>query len=163
TIRQLAEAFANLQQLRSASDLSAEIDRRMAVLRLVARDVVAEGSGDPGSSLAQTDLLAGLLASARPGLAPAEQDMVAGMSRRLATYRTGLVELVGLAKTRKETLARLNSAAATSDKAIADWLDRLVPGGAATEATRSAAQLVAAERQTAFAFADPGGFDPNAV
>ena len=67
-MREFAGTFAELQRLHAASELAAEIDRRMTGLRLAARDVVSDVAADASVPLAQANDLARLLVTARPQL-----------------------------------------------------------------------------------------------
>src|SRR5258708_23122074 len=74
-MRDFAQASTELQRLHAASELAAEFDRRMTALRLAARDVVAEGSSDATSALAQANDLVTLLVTAWPHLSYPDHDM----------------------------------------------------------------------------------------
>src|SRR3954449_9971403 len=86
-IRHIDATFAELQRLQSVGDLAEDIDRRMNELRLAARDFVT----DPGTQSVQVadaaTALGEVLKKTRLELAPEQQDMIDGVTERLATYR----------------------------------------------------------------------------
>lgn len=159
-IRDFDRAFGELQRLHRASELAAEIDRRMTALRLAASDVVAEGSTDASQPLAQARELADLLQTARPQLSFEEQDMIDGIAQRLATYRDAFDRLVGLARGRGEATARLEAAATDIDSGASELL-----AGPAATATGSAMagpaiHLLAAEHRAWLGLSDRRALDP---
>ena len=86
-IRHIDSTFAELQRLQGVGDLAEDIDRRMNELRLAARDFVT----DPGTQSVQVGeaaaTLSDVLKKTRLELAPEQQDMIDGVTERLATYR----------------------------------------------------------------------------
>ena len=106
-LRHVDATFAELQRLQSVGDLAEEIDRRMNELRLAARDFVT----DPG---ARSDLvgqaaseLGVLLKKTRLELAPEQQDMIDGVTQRLANYSDGIERVTVLIARRAELVAAL--------------------------------------------------------
>src|SRR5436190_18827055 len=95
-IRHIDATFGELQRLQSVGDLAEDIDRRMNELRLAARDFVT----DPGTQSTQiaeaATALSDVLKKTRLELAPEQQDMIDGVTERLATYRTGIERLSAL-------------------------------------------------------------------
>src|SRR4030088_2622668 len=88
-IRHIDSTFSELQRLQSVGDLAEEIDRRMNELRLAARDIVT----DPGARSDRVGQVASelsvLLKKTRFELAPEQQDMIDGVTQRLANYSDG--------------------------------------------------------------------------
>src|SRR6185369_14508323 len=91
-IRHIDTTFAELQRLQSVGDLAEEIDRRMNELRLAARDYVTNpGAGIQFKQVGEAaSTLSDILKKTRIELAPEQQDMIDGVTDRLATYRSGL-------------------------------------------------------------------------
>ena len=123
-IRHIDATFAELQRLQSVGDLAEEIDRRMNELRLAARDFVT----DPG---AQSDrvgggrlVLSALLKKTRLELAPEQQDMIDGVTQRLANYRDGIERVTALIARRAELVAALPPVRERFEAAIAAVPDR---------------------------------------
>src|SRR3984957_10635656 len=120
SIRHIDTTFAELQRLQSVGDLAEEIDRRMNELRLAARDFVT----DPG---AQSDrvgqaatALNTLLKKTRLELAPEQQDMIDGVTQRLANYRQGIERVSALIARREQLVAALSSIRERFESAIAE-------------------------------------------
>jgi PAS domain S-box-containing protein len=107
SIRHIDTTFAELQRLESLGDLAEEIDRRMNELRLAARDFVT----DPGAPSDQVGAaaagLSALLKRTRLELAPEQQDMIDGLTQRLANYREGIERVSGLIARRAQLVASL--------------------------------------------------------
>src|SRR5437868_4653477 len=118
-IRHIDQTFGELQRLQSVGDLAEDIDRRMNELRLAARDYVT----DPGTQSTQiaeaTTALADVLKKTRLELAPEQQDMIDGVTQRLATYRTGIERISVLITRRADLLANLPPLRDKLDAAIA--------------------------------------------
>src|SRR6185369_17136121 len=91
-IRHIDSTFAELQRLQSVCDLAEDIDRRMNELRLAARDFVTDpGAGTQFKQVGEAaSTLNDILRKTRIELAPEQQDMIDGVTERLATYRSGL-------------------------------------------------------------------------
>ncbi|MCC8943253.1 histidine kinase, partial [Bradyrhizobium sp. Arg68] len=119
-IRHIDTTFAELQRLQSVGDISEDIDRRMNELRLAARDFVTE----PGSQSIQVaeaaQSLSEILKKTRIRLAPEQQDMIDGVTQRLATYRGGIERISTLLSRRAELVAGLPPLRDAFDKAVAD-------------------------------------------
>src|SRR5580692_8993307 len=119
-IRHIDTTFAELRRLQDVGDLAEEIDRRMNELRLAARDFVT----DPG---AQSDrvgqaatALNTLLKKTRLELAPEQQDMIDGVTQRLANYRQGIERVTALIARREQLVAALSSIRERFEQAIAE-------------------------------------------
>ena len=123
-IRHVDATFAELQRLQDVGDLAEEIDRRLNELRLAARDFVTDPSARPERvSQAATELIE-ILKKTRLGLAPDQQQMIDGVSQRLANYRDGIERVSGLISRRSELLAALPPARAKFEAAIAKVPER---------------------------------------
>jgi PAS domain S-box-containing protein len=125
-IRHIDSTFAELQRLQSVGDLAEDIDRRMNELRLAARDFVT----DPGTQSVQVgeaaSSLSEVLKKTRLELAPEQQDMIDGVTERLATYRNGIERISGLINRRAELIVALPPLREAFDKAIADTGDPVI-------------------------------------
>ena len=106
-IRHIDSTFAELQRLQSVGDLAEDIDRRMNELRLAARDFVT----DPGTQSVQVGEAAAalieVLKKTRLELAPEQQEMIDGVTERLATYRSGIERISMLINRRAELIVAL--------------------------------------------------------
>src|ERR1700730_714205 len=106
-IRTIGSTFAELQRLQDVGDLAEEIDRRMNELRLGARDFRV----DPGARPDRVGTVAGelnaLLKKTRLELAPEQQEMIDGVTQRLANYQDGIERVTVLISRRAELLAAL--------------------------------------------------------
>ncbi|MBR0872769.1 PAS domain S-box protein [Bradyrhizobium tropiciagri] len=122
-IRHIDTTFAELQRLQSVGDIAEDIDRRMNELRLAARDFVTE----PGTQSAQVaeaaQSLSEILKKTRIELAPEQQDMIDGVTQRLATYRGGIERISALLSRRAELVAALPPLRDAFDKAAAASTD----------------------------------------
>ncbi|MBR0753645.1 PAS domain S-box protein [Bradyrhizobium jicamae] len=118
-IRHIDSTFAELRRLQSVGDLAEDIDRRMNELRLAARDFVTE----PGSQSVQVaeaaQSLNEILKKTRLELAPEQQDMIDGVTERLATYRGGIERISALIARRAELIVALAPLREAFDKAVA--------------------------------------------
>jgi len=125
-IRHIDQTFSELRRLQSVGDLAEDIDRRMNELRLAARDFVT----DPGTQSTQiaeaTTALSDVLKKTRLELAPEQQDMIDGVTERLATYRTGIERISTLINRRADLIAGLPPLREKFDAAIADSADPAV-------------------------------------
>jgi PAS domain S-box-containing protein len=124
SIRHVDSTFAELQRLQDVGDLAEEIDRRMNELRLAARDFVT----DPG---AQSDrvgqaatALSTLLKKTRLELVPEQQNMIDGVTQRLANYRQGIERVSALIARREQLVAALAPIRERFESAIAEVPDR---------------------------------------
>src|SRR2546430_10429586 len=106
-IRHIDQTFGELQRLQSVGDLAEDIDRRMNEMRLAARDFVT----DPGTQSMQvaeaTTALNEVLKKTRLELAPEQQDMIDGVTERLATYRSGIERISSLINRRADLIVGL--------------------------------------------------------
>jgi PAS domain S-box-containing protein len=123
-IRHIDATFAELQRLQSLGDLAEEIDRRMNELRLAARDFVTD-STVPSSQVGEAAAsLNALLKKTRLGLAPEQQEMIDGVTQRLANYRQGIEDVTVLITRRAELVAALPPVRTRFESAIAEVPDR---------------------------------------
>ncbi|MFH0298578.1 PAS domain S-box protein [Bradyrhizobium sp. 31Argb] len=122
-IRHIDATFGELQRLQSVGDLAEDIDRRMNELRLAARDFVT----DPGTQTIQVGEAASALGEAlkktRIELAPEQQDMIDGVTERLATYRGGIERISALINRRAELIIGLPPLRDAFEKAVAESSD----------------------------------------
>ncbi len=122
-IRHIDATFAELQRLQSVGDLAEDIDRRMNELRLAARDFVTE----PGSQSVQVGeaatALIEVLKKTRLELAPEQQEMIDGVTERLATYRSGIERISMLLSRRAELIVALPPLREAFNKAVAGSSD----------------------------------------
>ena len=106
-IRHIDATFAELQRLQSVGDLAEEIDRRMNELRLAARDFVTDPGARSDRVGEAASALSALLKKTRLELAPEQQDMIDGVTQRLANYRDGIERVTALIARRAELVAAL--------------------------------------------------------
>jgi PAS domain S-box-containing protein len=142
-IRHIDATFAELQRLQSVGDLAEDIDRRMNELRLAARDFVT----DPGTQSSQIEEAAAslneVLKKTRLELAPEQQEMIDGVSDRLATYRSGIERISSLINRRAELIAALPPLRETFDAAIAENPDPVIASTLFETQSRIATALLA--------------------
>ena len=142
-IRHIDSTFAELQRLQSVGDLAEDIDRRMNELRLAARDFVT----DPGTQSTQVgDAAAALneiLKKTRLELAPEQQDMIDGVTARLATYRSGIERISSLINRRAELIVGLPPLRERFDTAIAETPDPVIASTLFQTQSRIASALLA--------------------
>jgi PAS domain S-box-containing protein len=163
-IRHIDQTFVELQRLQSVGDLAEDIDRRMNELRLAARDFVT----DPGTQSIQvaeaTTALAEVLKKTRLELAPEQQDMIDGVTERLATYRSGIERISSLINRRADLIIALPPLREKFDAAIADSPDPVLTSdlfqaqsriSTALLAHNPSAAEVAAQSMRAQAISDP--------
>jgi PAS domain S-box-containing protein len=123
-IRHIDATFAELQRLQDVGDLAEEIDSRLNELRLAARDFVTDPSARPERvGQAATELTA-VLKKTRLGLGPEQQQMIDGVTQRLANYREGIERISGLIAHRAELVTTLPPARAKFEAAIAEVPER---------------------------------------
>jgi PAS domain S-box-containing protein len=164
-IRHIDSTFAELQRLQSVGDLAEDIDRRMNELRLAARDFVT----DPGTQSVQVGdaatSLSEILKKTRLELAPEQQDMIDGVTERLATYRSGIERISALINRRAELIVALPPLREAFDKAIADTGDPVISSTLFETQSRIATALLAhnpsaaeqaAESMRTLAISNPG-------
>jgi PAS domain S-box-containing protein len=164
-MRHLDTTFAELQRLQDVGDLAEDIERRMSELRLAAREFVTDPSARPERVGEAASQLSALLKKTRLELAPEQQDMIDGVTQRLANYQAGIERVTGLIARRTELLTTLPPARARFEAAAAEVPDR----GAARTVFRAqnevsqallahdpVAAVLAAEQMRALAIDDPG-------
>jgi PAS domain S-box-containing protein len=123
-IRHIDATFAELQRLQDVGDLAEEIDRRLNELRLAARDFVTDPSARPERVSQAATELTEVLKKTRLGLAPEQQDMIDGVTQRLANYRDGIERVSELISRRVELLAALPPAREKFEAAIGKVSER---------------------------------------
>src|ERR1700676_1708814 len=142
-IRHIDATFAELQRLQSVGDLAEDIDRRMNELRLAARDFVT----DPGTQSVQVGeaatSLSEVLKKTRLELAPEQQNMIDGVTERLATYRSGIERISALINRRAEMIVALPPLRDRFDDALADSPDPVATSTLSQTQTRIASALLA--------------------
>src|SRR5947208_6908381 len=135
-IRHIDSTFGELQRLQSVGDLAEDIDRRMNELRLAARDFVT----DPGTQSVQVGeaatALGEILKKTRLELAPEQQDMIDGVTERLATYRSGIERISALINRRAEMIVALPPLREKFDAAIAEASDPVLTSRLCQSQTR---------------------------
>jgi PAS domain S-box-containing protein len=124
SIRHIDTTFAELQRLDSLGDVAEEIDRRMNELRLAARDFVTDPGAPSDRVGAAAASLNALLKRTRLELAPEQQDMIDGVTQRLANYREGIERVTGLIARRAELVAALPPVRERFESVIAEVPDR---------------------------------------
>jgi PAS domain S-box-containing protein len=162
-IRHIDQTFGELQRLQSVGDLAEDIDRRMNELRLAARDFVTDSSAQPTQIAEAATALSDVLKKTRLELAPEQQDMIDGVTERLATYRTGIERISVLITRRADLIVSLPPLRDKLDAAIAGSSDAAVTAelfqfqnriSAALLARNPSAAEVAAQGIRAMAIAD---------
>ena len=124
SIRHIDATFAELQRLQSLGDVAEDIDRRMNELRLAARDFVTDPGARPDRVGEAASALSALLKKTRLGLAPEQQDMIDGVTQRLANYSDGIERVTALIAHRAELVAALPPVRERFESAIAEVPDR---------------------------------------
>jgi PAS domain S-box-containing protein len=124
SIRHIDTTFAELQRLQSVGDLAEEIDRRMNELRLAARDFVTDPDASSDRVGAAASELSALLKKTRLELAPEQQEMIDGVTQRLANYRGGIERVTALIARRAELVAALPPIRERFEQAIAEVPER---------------------------------------
>jgi PAS domain S-box-containing protein len=152
-IRHIDQTFAELQRMQSVGDLAEDIDRRMNELRLAARDVVTDAGARSDRVEEAASALSALLKKTRFGLAPEQQDMIDGVTQRLANYSDGIERVSALLARRAELVAALPPVRERFEAAIAAVPDR-----------NTARSLFRAQNQIAAALLahDPAGAEQSA-
>src|SRR6185312_11752435 len=123
-IRSIDSTFAELQRLQGVGDLAEEIDRRMSELRLAARDFVTDPGARPDRVGDVASELNALLKKTRLELAPEQQEMIDGVTQRLANYREGIERITDLISRRAEQLKALPPARTRLESVLAEAPDR---------------------------------------
>jgi PAS domain S-box-containing protein len=153
SIRHIDATFAELQRLQSLGDLAEDIDRRMNELRLAARDFVTDPGARSDRVGEAASALSELLKKTRLELAPEQQDMIDGVTQRLANYRSGIERVTALIARRAELVAALPPVRERFESAIA-----------AVPSRETARSLFRAQNQIAAALLarDPAGAERSA-
>jgi PAS domain S-box-containing protein len=142
-IRRIDSTFAELQRLQDVGDIAEDIDRRMNELRLAARDFVTDPSARPDRVGEAASELSALLKKTRLELAPEQQDMIDGVTQRLANYRDGIERVGLLIAHRAELLAVVPPARAKFEQALAEVTDRAIASSLFRSENEIAAALLA--------------------
>src|ERR1700685_4307366 len=124
SIRHINATFAELQHLQSIGDVAEEIDRRTNELRLAARDFVTDPAAPSNEVWEATSSLSALLKKTRLQLAPEQQQMIDGVTQRLANYRSGIERVTALIARRAELIAALPPIRERFEAATSDVPDR---------------------------------------
>jgi PAS domain S-box-containing protein len=124
SIRHINTTFAELQHLQSIGDVAEEIDRRTNELRLASRDFVTDPAGPSSQVWEAASSLSALLKKTRLQLAPEQQEMIDGVTQRLANYRSGMERVTALIERRAELIAALPDVRERFEKAIAEVSDQ---------------------------------------
>jgi PAS domain S-box-containing protein len=144
-IRHIDQTFAELQRVQSVGDLAEDIDRRMNELRLAARDVVTDSGARSDRVGEAASALSALLKKTRFELAPEQQDMIDGVTQRLANYSDGIERVSALLARRAELVAALPPVRERFESAIAAVPDRITARNLFRAQNQIAAALVAHE------------------
>jgi PAS domain S-box-containing protein len=142
-IRHIDATFGELQRLQDVGDLAEEIDRRVAELRLAARDFVTDPNAQSDRVSEAVSALSALLKKTRLELAPEQKDMIDGVAQRFANYREGIDRVTALIGRRDERVAALSPARERFEAAIAEEPDRLVARNLFRAQNQIAAALLA--------------------
>jgi PAS domain S-box-containing protein len=144
-IRHIDATFAELQRLQSVGDLAEDIDRRMNELRLAARDFVTDpGAGVQFKQVGEAaSTLSDILKKTRIELVPEQQEMIDGVTERLATYRSGLERISTLIDRRAQLLAALPPLRDQFDTAVSETADRELAARLSEAQSRIALGLLA--------------------
>ncbi|MGA2056775.1 MAG: PAS domain S-box protein [Bradyrhizobium sp.] len=123
-IHYVGATFAELQHLRSLGEAAEEIDRRTKELRLAARDFVTDPAAPSGQVHEAASSLSTLLKNTRLQLAPDQQEMIDGVSQRLANYQEGIDRITALISRRAELVSALPPVRARFEQSISLIPDR---------------------------------------
>lgn len=163
-IRHIDATFAELQRLQSLGDIAEDIDRRMNELRLAARDFVTEPGSQSVQVVEAAQSLSEILKKTRIELAPEQQNMIDGVTQRLATYRSGIERISALLGRRAELVAGLPPLRDAFERALAGNSDVALATALSEAQSRIATALLAhntsaaeraAQSMRAMAIADP--------
>jgi PAS domain S-box-containing protein len=124
SIRHIDATFTELQRLQSLGDLAEDIDRQMNKLRLAARDFVTDPAARADRVGEAASTLSALLGKTRLELAPEQQEMIDGVTQRLANYRDGIARVTSLIARRAELIAALPPVRERFEQAIAEVPER---------------------------------------
>lgn len=153
-IRHIDSTFVELRRLQDVGDVAEQIDRRVNELRLAARDFVTDPNAQSDRVVEVASELGALLKKTRLELAPEQQDMIDGISQRLANYRDGIERVTALISRRAELLAALPPVRARFEQAV----------GAATDEVGAKALLRAQDEIASTLLAnDPAGAERAAA
>ena len=119
-IHHVGATFAELQHLRSLGEAAEEIDRRTKELRLAARDLVTDPATPSDRVWEAASSLSTLLKNTRLQLAPEQQQMIDGVTLRLANYRDGIERITALIARREELISALPPVRARFEQAISE-------------------------------------------
>src|ERR1700732_2011878 len=122
--RSIDATCAELQHLQSLGDVVEEIDRRTKELRLAARDFVTDPAAPSSQVWEAASSLSALWKKTRLQLAPEQQEMIDGVTQRLANYRDGIERVTALIARRAELVAALAPVREPVGSAIAAVPDR---------------------------------------
>ena len=142
-VRHIDATFAELQRLQSVGDLSEDIDRRMNELRLAARDFVTDPGTQSSDVWNAATTLNETLKKTRLELAPEQQDMIDGVTARLATYRGAIERISALINRRAELIVGLPPLRERFDSAIAETPDPVIASTLFQAQSRIASALLA--------------------
>src|ERR1700761_1259851 len=123
-IRHIDATFSELQHLQSLGDVADEIDRRTKELRLAARDFVTDPATPSDQIWEAAASLNTLLKNTRLQLIPEQQEMIDGVTQRLANYRDGMERITALIAQRAELIAALPAVRTRFEQAIAEIPER---------------------------------------
>ncbi|MGO8911142.1 MAG: PAS domain S-box protein [Bradyrhizobium sp.] len=143
SIRHIDATFAELQHLQSLGDVVEEIDRRTNELRLAARDFVTDPAAPSSRVWEEASSLSALLKKTRLQLAPEQQEMIDGVTQRLANYRSGMERVTALIARRAELVAALPPIRERFEQAISEIPDRATARALFRAQNRIAAALLA--------------------
>ncbi len=143
SIRHIDATFAELQHLQSLGDVVEEIDRRTNELRLAARDFVTDPAAPSSRVWEAASSLSALLKKTRLQLAPEQQEMIDGVTQRLANYRSGIERVTALIARRAELVAALPPIRERFEQAISEMPDRATARALFRAQNRIAAALLA--------------------
>src|SRR6201986_4140615 len=142
-IHHIDASFAELQHLQSLGDVVDEIDRRTKELRLAARDFVTDPAAPSDQVWETASSLNTLLKNTRLQLDPDQQEMIDGVTQRLANYRDGMERITALIGRRSELLPALPPVRGRFEEAISEIPDRTTARGLFRAQNRLAAALLA--------------------
>src|ERR1700678_589738 len=120
SIHHIDTTFAELQHLQNLGDVAEEIDRRTNELRLAAHDFVTDPAAPSGQVWEAASSLSALLKKTRLQLAPEQQEMIDGVTPRLANYRNGMERVTALIARRAELIEALPPIRERFETAIAE-------------------------------------------
>src|ERR1700682_226354 len=164
SIRYIDATFAELQHLQSLGDVVEEIDRRTNELRLAARDFVTDPAAPSNQVWEAASSLSALLKKTRLQLAPEQQEMIDGITQRLANYRDGIERVTTLIARRAELAAALPALRERFESGVAEASDRVTASNLFRAQNQIAAALLAhdpagagqsAQRMRALSIDDP--------